>query len=58
MTIRETLKAFIDGDTSFEVVNGVCIIFDTVTHRVCSRYSRYIELATELLDDLNTIRRE
>ena len=58
MTIRKTLKAFIDGDTSFEVVNGVSIIFDTTVHRVASSYSRYIELATELLDGLNTIRRE
>ena len=58
MSIRKTLKNFIEGDTSFEVIRGMCIILDTTPKIIASNYLAYVELATELLEDLNSIRKE
>lgn len=58
MIIRKVLKEFINGDTSFETIRGVCIILDTTPKRIANDYLRYIELSKELLDGLNSIRKE
>ena len=58
MSIRKTLKNFIEGDTSFEVIRGIGIILDTTPKKIASNYLAYVELATELLEDLNSIRKE
>ena len=58
MTVRKVLKLFIDGDKSPDIIQGICVIFDTTTKEVCNNYSRYLVLARELLEDLNSIRKE
>lgn len=58
MSIRETLKKFIEGNTDFETIRGVCVILDSTPKIIASNYLAYVELANELLEGLNSIRKE